>query len=1412
MADNTKTQGVIVVEGAQVKCSLGSLPKSSLKIKHKEDNKYFVNEKKIATWLEDDKDHMNFVSCKRSNPQPACTPDISWSDYYENAEFGKQKILIDKSQGKCKYKGMVTIAHHGQTSQPSSRIYKKDNKDSYDIFMLSPQLAATKGKKQPSVSKIDILPYTFPMQSIPANREVAFEIGGSIKNITLIATVGKNEDASLVSWAFYKGDTQKDRSKTYLEHGSTLNVKLEDLPEGKTTIYGYGQIPSGESTKIVINRKHNKLEGINLNLYKAKMGNTAEIPKKTYAIFTPKYTFPIDYKNQIIASSSIVWRIKDAKGNILYTNAPGFSADRKNSTTSAGILSGSLVSTFQNNGSYIVELEDSTLIKQGMVPDKKTLTVKVKNRSAKDIVNKGDEKIRKTGSFHLTASGITFDYGGTVGLGNRVFWFVQKDNGKAIALGLRSEVRMSVSALMEEFRKKQQIITDPYGIYKFQVFGEDKSQITTIGKGSDTALIEVAKNRMESIGGPVKIPVGAVATYETHLLMSLVTGENILWNKPQDPSAIFNLSADEKEATLKFKKPGKVKFSAYLEGTEVSNRPVEKTIEAAGASLDKALWCYANGKKRAETGWEEENYIHISLEGLSSTPVKIKVWVEHPEFDPQETFTQKDCLLKEIETTLNDKGSCQVSFIADKEIKEKIQKINPAPDRQANLLFTLEFANGKPLDLSKISLTHKQSGKEVEIVVSEGKNLYLVLDPGEYLKVPAPPRITAINFSNEAADNIQVGPTKYGAKHTIWVNTVGMPKEKLVVIVYKQLLKDDMKETYNNKEKAFAATAQVKKYEAQEVGTDGLLALDFTPEKKDADGDPQLFYVTVFKEKKNDKGETELVEVGSQLKSLDSLPFDKELNKDATQVGIVMPTLEEGQTPTAEQLKDVVSKFFHFYNPLYVSETGTIEDQQVISPVLVERGDSKKKKDCYCHKPLTVEFFKDMLFKLWSSEINGFSKEKIDATLWDRQKNLDDKKLERTVNEFNRIFTGYNINTCMQKIVFIALGYAETRFRLLGEDLSEYSSSKSIYKGRGFHQLTGIQDSSGLYNEAGPYEKYADFVGNKNIISQPDLLCTQIHYAIDSAGWFWTDKTNGKSVPNWSSASNTEYIKFRAEYFSKALGKQLNEVSHLVEEDEKYFWLQAKMLNGYPKGQKLETNPYGWTTRKKAFDILKNEVFEFDKRCKGNEELEFTGDRAPWMNVAIQEIINYGGKNESSIDSRIRQYHKEGGGLTAGSGTAWCSSFICWVLENSNPKYKSPHSAGSRDFLTHSSVEGCDVFFGAIAVFSDCDSTGTNIKSSGHVTFVFGKLLDKEDTYAVLGGNQGDMITLSPNYRFHGKAFPMNKKKTTFKIFRGFFKPKGYIIKEEDKLNKNDEYATIKEANRKLKQKTQDTSKGESSR
>lgn len=362
-----------------------------------------------------------------------------------------------------------------------------------------------------------------------------------------------------------------------------------------------------------------------------------------------------------------------------------------------------------------------------------------------------------------------------------------------------------------------------------------------------------------------------------------------------------------------------------------------------------------------------------------------------------------------------------------------------------------------------------------------------------------------------------------------------------------------------------------------------------------------------------------------------------------------------------------------------------------------------------------------------------------------------------------------------------------------------YNSSKSKYKGRGFHQLTGKQDDTGLYNEPGPYEKYAEFVENKKIVEQPDLICTQIHYAIDSAGWFWTNKESGKTVPNWSSSSQKEYIKFRAEHFSKALGKPLNEVSHLVEEDEKYYWLQAKLLNGYPKGQKLETNPIGWNIREKAFKILKNEVFEFDKLCKGDKELEFSiKERAPWMDTVVNEAKVYGGKKQLLIQERVSLYHRKGANYN-GIKDAWCSSFACWCLENTTPPFQTPHSAASSSFINHKTVERCEAFFGAIATFSDCDKNG-NIESTGHVTFVYGKLPGSK-IYAVLGGNQNNMIKVSI-YDCNGNVFyshySVKRKKHVYKKFRGFFKPKNYVIKSEELLTDSDNYNTVDDANKKI--------------
>ena len=97
----------------------------------------------------------------------------------------------------------------------------------------------------------------------------------------MVATVGASDDKSLVSWVVYKGVNQKDRIKTYLEHGSVFTLQLNSLPEGKSTIFGYGKEPSENSTKVIINRKHNKLEGITMKPLGVSLETAGMVPKRT---------------------------------------------------------------------------------------------------------------------------------------------------------------------------------------------------------------------------------------------------------------------------------------------------------------------------------------------------------------------------------------------------------------------------------------------------------------------------------------------------------------------------------------------------------------------------------------------------------------------------------------------------------------------------------------------------------------------------------------------------------------------------------------------------------------------------------------------------------------------------------------------------------------------------------------------------------------------------------------------------------------------------------------------------------------------------------------------------------------------------------------------------------------------------
>lgn len=143
--------------------------------------------------------------------------------------------------------------------------------------------------------------------------------------------------------------------------------------------------------------------------------------------------------------------------------------------------------------------------------------------------------------------------------------------------------------------------------------------------------------------------------------------------------------------------------------------------------------------------------------------------------------------------------------------------------------------------------------------------------------------------------------------------------------------------------------------------------------------------------------------------------------------------------------------------------------------------------------------------------------------------------------------------------------------------------------------------------------------------------------------------------------------------------------------------------------------------------------------------------QAPWMEVAVREAKQWAGFHESKAKSEKKKgskgvisdnYHKEVGVVVGGATptleTAWCASFVNYCLKDSGHSYtKDPSS----QFASKSSkfIKIDKPIYGAIVVYRH------TIKSygNGHTGFVYSKIQDGD--YAILGGNQGDSITLNPH-------------------------------------------------------------------
>ncbi len=258
--------------------------------------------------------------------------------------------------------------------------------------------------------------------------------------------------------------------------------------------------------------------------------------------------------------------------------------------------------------------------------------------------------------------------------------------------------------------------------------------------------------------------------------------------------------------------------------------------------------------------------------------------------------------------------------------------------------------------------------------------------------------------------------------------------------------------------------------------------------------------------------------------------------------------------------------------------------------------DEKDSRKCFCNRnrKLSVDELKDIVKTVTGSE-----------DIWEGKKGepcpIIDKSYESLVEELNNMFKEYNIHKCIQKISFLAQVSAETGlFRQSYEEKSKYLSSKSFYKGRGLIQLTGKDDGTGLYNLPGTYKGYANHAKNPDIVKNPSIIEEDVHYTVDSAGWEWSVD---KKCPRWSTSDKNEAKRWKANYFKKGLGKSLNDIAILMEEEEdKYFYLQSKLLNGYDPNHKLNVDPNGWLERKTAFQQLKD-WFKYDKNICNEEAI-----------------------------------------------------------------------------------------------------------------------------------------------------------------------------------------------------------------
>lgn len=1337
-------KGYIIIEGATAYCSSSVTNNSNgtavpMEVKSQKKklgkNKYFAQNKPVATYLDDKADSFGggngFGNCKGSDGKTyPCKGkcNIKYKDYYENVEFNKSmKILLDASTGNCPgygVPGTIAFATTGQANNVSQIDVKEA--DEFSVANTSPQWPSSSASEASiAVSSISMIR---PIPTDKLNGTYYYIKGMNGPLLPIMNPFGGDNldlkalfkgDEKKIIWALFKGEGTKDKIKTFIGLGSNFSQSMskifDGLTEGKYRLEAYGK-KAGDAkcslnvevvqdfVKKIVSPGSSTLINIPLPLsIERKLNSTTDQAK----ILNRGFFMPVN---------TVHWTVKQGTA-VLYNSSSGASSSHLVSVTGAGDR---VILTFKNAGKYTVEaFTDPT--------DPKPQSVEIKIENSLGVMGvKGEPGlVRFSDTIKVQASKFNVNY---MPSGTSVYWYLKKEGVGRVALFENSPsfktgtINKKVAELL--YNDAKLASNQYFGKYILEAYANPLGTGKQPGfSGSDCFNFEVIQNVIDKFTLPAaNIPKGTKIKYTATARIATLAGNEAI--KIEVPDKVTNNG----DGTITFNDLGEYTISAYLTGDYTDGKKIEAKVKVSEPAVKRALWAYGTGVKRTETGFGEETYGFIEIDGLQNQALKVKIWVKG---EGDDFYKEKDkYMLEEKTVTLNNEGKASFLITTNDDYKKKllaaIPKTTENPNPSYRIVFTVELQASSSADIVLPGNITIQGTKPV--VVDSATTYLEVLDSNEELVITSEQKIVSIMFSTEDGKDIQRMQTFYGKTHKLWVHTVNMTEEVLKIDVLKEIPKEGLNEkdhiTYTHESK--------QSYNEEKTGKDGLLEVSFTA-KEEWKNPPKNFdyYIAQVSRQVQDPADPKKkvwkIEK-SQLTINSTLPADLVRTEDMEKLGI-KAYKKDGTAFTQQEMLELRKQFiFYESGCLKVSQKETPEAiENDVMPVVVEMAEVRKQKTCYCNRDFTESEIKSLVKHMRGKE-----------EIWEST-DMDRESFADLTIELNAMFRKYDINKCIQKIAFLANVYSETSFfRTAGEESSSHASSGYKYKGRGIQQLTG--DGS----DPVAYKDYDEKVP-EDIVTYPELVATKLYLAVDSGGWFWSVY---KKIPNWKENPNKDYsqaekdaMKFKREYFSKALGKTLNETALLMEdEEERYYFLICKVLNGYTLTHKLEVNPNGWEHRKQGLSNLKA-WFKYDKKVCDGEAVAMPNleGRAPWMELVWKEearnLVETGTNKEIQKFFDGTPYENAMKNGTENETTiAWCAAFVNWIMKHYGYEGVTTDKGydAVRALKWATWAEGKDLkkpVYGAIAV-----KTRTG---GGHVGFVAGK---KGNKVVILGGNQSQKL------------------------------------------------------------------------